>query len=169
MKLFVDMDGVLTGFSTAVETLGDKAAEGLSDDATEDQKQVMYDAIEEAGIKFWSTMPWKNDGKSLWTLVQPYNPVLLTSPGKFSHAENGKLLWVKRHIPGTPVYFSDTKSEYVDTYETSILIDDNKTNISAWEEEGGVGILHTSTEATEKIFLELLWESPTLDPSKKYW
>jgi hypothetical protein len=169
MKIFLDMDGCLTAFDPMVKTLGSKASEGLSEEATDSQKQAMYDAIEEAGLKFWSTMPWKNDGKSLWTLVKPFNPVLLSSPGKFSFAENGKLLWIKRNIPGTTVYFSNSKSEYVDPYDTSILIDDMKKNISAWEEAGGVGILHTSTENTERIFLELVWDVPHIDPSQKYW
>jgi 5'-nucleotidase len=167
--MYLDMDGCLTGFDTAVESLGQAAAEGLSDDASELQKQVMYDAIEEAQEKFWSTMPWAREGKQLWVLVQPFNPTLLTSPGLFSYAEGGKLQWIKRNIPGTPVFFSDSKSEYVDPYEPCVLIDDNKTNIAAWKDEGGIGILHTSLESTEKELLELMWEAPTIEAKLKYW
>jgi hypothetical protein len=169
MKLYLDLDGVLTGFQTAVESLGPAAAEGLLEDASELQEQVMYDAIEEAGEKFWSTLPWAREGKQLWVLVQPFNPTLLTSPGLFTYAKSGKLLWIKRNIPGTPIFFSDSKSEYVDRYEPCVLIDDNKNNIAAWKEEGGVGILHTSLESTEKELLELMWEAPVIEAKLKYW
>jgi hypothetical protein len=161
MKLYLDMDGVLTGFKTAVETLGAEATKGLSEDASEIQKQKMYDLIEAVGVKFWSTMPWATGGKQLWALVEPFRPVLLTSTGKFTFAKNGKLLWIKRNVPGTSVFFSDSKSEYVDPYETCILIDDMKNNIEGWKEMGGMGILHTSFEDTEKQLLTFLWDSPS--------
>ena len=32
--------------------------------------------------------------------------------------------------------------------EGSVLIDDRKKNIEAWEDNGGIGILHTSAEDT---------------------
>jgi hypothetical protein len=169
MKCYLDMDNTITAFSTTVELLGPGPAEGLSDDASELQKQVMYEAIEATGEKFWAGMPWINGGKQLWMLVQPYNPTLLTSPGLFSYAKSGKLQWIKRNIPGTPVFFSDSKSEYVDPYEPCILIDDNKTNIAAWKDEGGIGILHTSFEDTEKKLLELVWKAPVINSKLKYW
>ena len=160
MFLALDMDEVICGFKTAVETLGPRAAQGLVEltgkEPTEAQKQGMYDAIEACGEKFWSTLPWKIGGKQLWMLVKPYKPVLLTSPGLFKYAKSGKLLWVKKFIPGTPIFFSDEKSEYVDPYDKSILIDDNKTNISSWEDAGGIGILHTSYEETKEKFLKIV-------------
>ena len=169
MKLFIDMDNTITAFDATVEALGPEAAQGLSDKATEVQKQVMYDAIEKAGIKFWSSMPWKMGGKQLWAMVQPFRPTLLTSPGEFTYAVNGKQIWVKRNIPGTSIYFSDSKSEYVDPYELSVLIDDRKNNIDAWKECGGIGILHTSFEETEKKILELTWDVPHISADLKYW
>ena len=182
MKLYLDMDNCLTDFNKAVQALGDQAAEGLSEEATEDQKQVMYDAIEKAGEDFWAKMSWKEDGKKLWELVQPFKPVLLSSPGLFRYAKAGKIAWVLDNIPGTPLFLTDRKSEYVDPYDTSILIDDMQKNISAWEECGGIGIKHTSTENTEKILMDLLsdsekektvlkalWTVPEIDPSLIYW
>ncbi|MBE3087011.1 MAG: hypothetical protein IMZ64_12440 [Bacteroidetes bacterium] len=170
MKLFVDCDGVLTNFDKAVQALGPEVAKGLSDDAPETDKQVMYDAIEKAGESFWSKMEWTPNGKELWEVVKNFNPVLLSSPGRFSAAPSGKILWVKNNLPGTTLFLSENKSDYVDPYELSVLIDDMKKNIGAWEEAGGEGILHTSTADTERKFLELLWNVPEiLDPSKIYW
>jgi FMN phosphatase YigB (HAD superfamily) len=164
--IYIDLDNTLTNFTQAVTNLGEEAAAGLADDAPQEQKQKMYDAIEDAGVDFWAKMKWRDDGRDLWKLVQPWNPVLLSSPGLFRYAEEGKNAWVSDNIPGTSLFLSDNKCEYVDPYETSILIDDNKDNIGAWEEAGGLGILHVSTENTEKILLDLLWDRP--DFSEKY-
>lgn len=169
MKVFVDLDGCLTDFDKAVRKLGPEAAKGLEVDAPETAKQVMYDAIEKAGEPFWSQMEWKPDGKELWEIVRKFNPVLLSSPGRFTGAPSGKLLWVKNNIPGTTLFLSDNKSEYIDPYEQSVLIDDMKKNIGAWEEVGGEGILHTSTPETERKFLELLWNVPDIHPEQIYW
>lgn len=162
--IYLDMDGCLTDFTKAVTALGEEATAGLAEDAPQDQKQKMYDAIEKAGESFWADMEWTKDGKDLWNLVKPWDPVLISSPGLFRYAESGKIAWVKENIPGTTLYLCDakSKSDYVNPYETSILIDDSKDNIGAWEEVGGIGILYTSIENTEKILLDLLWGRPDL-------
>jgi hypothetical protein len=170
LMIFLDMDNCLTNFSQTVKNLGPGPAKGLADDASDEDKQLMYDAIEKSGEPFWSTMSWSSEGRALWDLFKPYNPTLLSSPGKFEFAKSGKLQWVKNNIPGTSLYFSDSKSEYVDPYSTSILIDDSKNNISAWEECGGIGILHQSYDNTERQFLELLWNNPPdINPIQKHW
>jgi hypothetical protein len=169
MKLFLDLDGCLTNFDKAVEKLGPEAAKGLPDDAPESDKQVMYDAIEKAGESFWADMEWNPGGKELWEIVRRFNPVLLSSPGKFSAAPSGKAMWIKNNIPGTTLFVTQNKPEYVDPYELSVLIDDMKKNIGAWEEAGGEGILHTSTPETERKFLELLWNVPDINPEQIYW
>jgi len=169
MKIFLDMDGVICDWDQGVKDLGPEPAKGLAEDATEADKQVMYKAINKAGESFWADLKWTKDGKDLWKVVEKFNPVLLSSPGQFEGAASGKQTWVKNNLPGTSLYLSDSKSEYIDPYELSVLIDDNKNNIGAWEESGGEGILHTSTPETERKFLELLWNVPDLDPSKIYW
>ena len=40
-------------------------------------------------------------------------------------------------------------------YEGSVLIDDRKKNIDAWENAGGIGILHTSAKETINALKEL--------------
>ncbi len=163
MKIFLDIDNTLTNFTWAVKNLGEEFTAGLEKDAPLEDKQKMWDAIEKAGEPFWAEMPWKDDGKDLWGLVKRFNPVLLSSPGKFKFAPSGKAQWVKKNVPGTSLFLSDSKSEYVDPYETSILIDDDKGNIGGWEQRGGEGILHTSAADTERKLLELLWAVPEID------
>lgn len=156
-KVYVDMDGVLTDFSKAVHAIG--AEYGLGPKSSEEDKNKMYEAIENAGVDFWSNMPWMPDGKSLWKVVMPFYPRIITSPGLFQYAKQGKKEWVNHNIPGTPLFFSDHKLEFVEPYTTCVLIDDMERNILPWREAGGIGIQHKSSEQTEKELLSLLYRS----------
>jgi hypothetical protein len=152
VKLFVDLDQVLTNFEQAVKDIGDEPALGLSDKATDEQVQAMYAAIDYAGAPFWANMQWMGDGQELWDKLKGYNPVLLSSPGRskggqtFRGAPAGKQEWVNNNVPGTTLICESDKWQYAE--RDAILIDDNKNNISAWEEAGGIGILHTDTPST---------------------
>jgi hypothetical protein len=126
-KIFLDMDGVLTDFDQAVKNIGHET--GLSETATEEQKTNMYAAINTAGLSFWTLMPWTPDGQTLWNILKPYHPTLLSSPGQFIYAKAGKIQWVTENIPGTTLLLSTEKWRYAN-WET-ILIDDDINNIEA--------------------------------------
>jgi len=145
IKIFVDMDDVLTAFTATVTRLGHAA--GLPYEAPFEAKEAMYKAIDEAGIPFWAGMPWTPGGKHVWEIVNQYcqTPVLLSSPGYMRYAPAGKNLWVKFNLPGVPLFLSTTKSEYAE--RDAILIDDSRDNIGAWKECGGLGILYEGDPA----------------------
>ncbi len=153
-KLYLDMDGVICDWDGAVKKLGAAPAAGLDKEATQEQKQIMYDAIEKAGPDFWAEMEWLEDGKKLWDLVKEYQPVLLTSPGKFRFAPGGKRVWVENNLPGVSVFIDEYKYEYAEM--DSILIDDTLENISSFKAGGGEGIHHQDYETTKKELEELL-------------
>lgn len=153
-KIFVDLDNTLTDFNQAVKDLGPKPTEGLPDDATEEQKQVMYDAIEEAGSKFWSEMKWHPDGKALWGAIKEFEPVLLSSPGLFTYAPAGKEDWVNKNLPGVPLFLESDKYGYAE--REAILIDDNKENVNSWKEAGGLAIFHEDARKTEDELMDLI-------------
>lgn len=155
IKIFLDMDGVLTDWDEAVRQLGH--GEALRENAPERDRAEMYRAINNAGTDFWANIEWTPDGKRLWEIVKMFHPTLLTSPGRFPYAIRGKKIWIKENIPGTPVFFSRNKSEYAE--RDAVLIDDQKNNISAWREAGGIGIYHQNTDDTEKELMSLI--SPT--------
>jgi len=152
MICFLDLDNVITDFDQAVRDLGADA--GLGPNATEDAKLRMYKAINEAGESFWENMPWLSEGKKLWQLVKPYKPTLLSAPGEFNGAEAGKQAWVLREMPGTSLFLDNEKWRYAE--RGAILIDDMPDNISAWQERGGVGILHKNFEETKQKLEEAL-------------
>jgi hypothetical protein len=154
IKLYVDMDGVLTNFDSQVQALGPDASVGLMPNATEEQKLVMYKAIDAAGETFWADMPWTEDGRRLWAFCKEHKPILLSSPGKFLYAPSGKKTWVNENLPGTTLFLSNDKYQYAEP--SAILIDDNEGNIGAWKEAGGMGILHTGADNSIRLLQEIL-------------
>jgi hypothetical protein len=154
MKLYIDMDSVITDFCGAVKALGPDAEQGLAENATHEQKQVMWDAMNKAGEPFWADMQWMPDGEALWEYFKPYKPTLLSSPGKFPYAQSGKIQWIDKNLPGTPVFFEDDKFYYAE--RDSILIDDMLKNLDPWKKMGGIGILHKDFETTKKEFEDIM-------------
>ena len=154
IKVNVDMDGVLTDWDGAVKEL---TGEILDLNDPKDKKDRVYKAIDAAGPRFWSDMKWLPDsvgGKALWTILKPFSPILLSSPGQFLYAEQGKKEWVSKNMPGTVLFLDPDKFKYAE--RDSVLIDDMEKNISAWQGSGGIGILHKNTESTEIALLSLL-------------
>ena len=96
MFLALDCDGVLTDFRKAVLNLSPTAAMGLSPDSNPLLRQNMYDRIEKAGESFWANMPKMPDFDKIWSYFQPYHPVILTHPGRFSFMKAGRLKWIDK-------------------------------------------------------------------------
>lgn len=153
-KVYCDMDGVLTDFEESWKSLNvsDKTFREYED---EKGSPYAFAVLKRAGgIKFWSDMPWKKDGKELWNYIKKYHPTLLTTPAQFDESKEGKEIWIKRELgEDIPFIFSKTKGEYAKP--NRILIDDYQKKIDNWVENGGIGILHKSTEKTIKELKKL--------------
>jgi len=144
--LYQDMDGCLTDFDVAFTEL----TNGISPNDYKKEHGIdgFWNLIDKEGVKFWSEMPWMEDGKQLWDYIKKYSPTLLTSPSIEQDSRTGKQLWVDKEIPNTDIIFKYSKSKKDKAKENSILIDDRKSIIDDWENAGGIGILHTSTNNT---------------------
>jgi len=158
IKVLLDMDSCITDFDKAVKKLGLKAAKGLAEDASEEEKQFMYDKIEEAGSKFWSDMDWYPKGQELWKTVKNYNPVLLSSPGLFKWAPAGKQNWVSENLPGISLFLESDK--YIFAEPDAVLIDDSSSNIEGWKDAGGIGILYEGDPESVKEQLKKIKSQP---------
>lgn len=152
IKVYVDMDGVLTDFDKAVRAIGGER--GLPDDASKEDTDQMFKRIDEAGPEFWSGMDWMPGAKKLWEKIRLFNPVLLSSPGDLRYAKRGKQDWVNKNIPGVTLYLDKDKYQWAE--RDAVLIDDSAKNIGAWRQAGGIGILHENPEKTEIELLSLL-------------
>jgi hypothetical protein len=101
-------------------------------------------------------------GETLWEKIKNLSPTILSAIGNDS---DGKKKDVKRDqvndylTPTPPIIFvklGTDKKSYAN--EKSILIDDEQTNIDAWERKSGIGIKHDSTNVQD-----------TIDELKKYF
>jgi 5'-nucleotidase len=85
---------------------------------------------------------------------------LPTPSGHLITAADDKRWWVQNHISGKlplhTVMGGDNKRFYVNNKLHDILIDDRKSNITAWQKNGGVGIVHTSFENSLNLLSEII-------------
>ena len=139
-KIYCDMDGVLVDFERAYFELTGIDLEGQHVD-----NKSFWAPINKAGTKFWSEMNWKSDGKELWDYIKQYKPKLLSAPSFEDSSRVGKHEWVERELYGVPLLLRSAKHKKDFADPNSILIDDRPDNITGWTENGGIGILHTST------------------------
>ena len=173
MKLYVDLDSVLTDFLKAVSDLmGTKLERGK---ALPDSRD-MWIKINRAGEKFWTGMDWEPGGRDLWEAVKGYHPTILSSPTRHPSSKAGKAQWVRENLgEDVPLILDSHKDKYAEP--DAVLIDDRRKNIDKWEAAGGVGILHKNAEETirrvrevmsrEKDAYKMEYVADPLDPSRK--
>lgn len=153
-QIYCDMDGVLTDFERRfVEMLRQEGPKYYSKEvinqvtrpkhfeALEGQEEFWNFIDNHIGLEFWSGMEWMPNGRELWNFIQPYSPILLTSPSRQNTSRLGKRLWVKEHlVPAPPVEFrfGDAKSDFAN--ENAILIDDKPSNLAAFAGKGGIAL-----------------------------
>jgi len=147
-KIFVDMDGVLTDFVKQFNSIG------VGDSYTyEDQHgtEAFWNVIDKSGLRWWSEMPWMDDGKKLWNYVKNMDVHILSAPAKrLPQSRKGKMGWVKKQLGNVDLILKDADKKQQYAKPNTILIDDLVTNIKQWNSKGGIGILHKSAQSTIK-------------------
>jgi len=158
IKIYVDLDGVLTNFNQGVKNgfLNKHNKENNTNINSGWEYEERYGSeefwkeVKKLGLEFWSNMPWTSDGKSLWNFVKKYpNVEILSKPSKDKLSREGKKIWCKRELgEDVKINLSYDKKEFADS--NCILIDDLEKNIKEWFKAGGIGILHKNTKDTIK-------------------
>lgn len=187
-QIYCDMDGVLVDFVTgAIEQINidikdkkvnngkiNKLRSVLSqlgrdsitsqDLAKMDKKNrlqaarnYMYKRLED-DEDFWANLPWAEGGKELWSYISKYNPYILTAPMQSEGSKRGKRMWIEKNLLPRPEKVFMSHEKYNWAGPTNILIDDFSINTLPWEENGGIAILHTSTNNTIASLQELIGE-----------
>ena len=157
--IYLDMDGVLADFEgKAQEWFGDawKAEVESHNWGRFAEHQDLYDVLD--------PMP---DALELYhgccRIAGNKNQVqiltALPSRAKFDTAAEDKIRWARRCIdPDIRVNFGPLArdKQFHIRHSGDVLIDDMIRNIDQWNEQGGIGILHTSAHHT-LYCLEALW------------
>lgn len=151
MKVFLDMDGVITDFRRGV-----CEAFGFSyDNPTrkwifwDDWPNVTFEMVDAICVQeFWRTLNFTHDGKTLlygWVgLMNKFDDItLLTTPMPNPGTWTGKYLWVKENMPAkfmeNIIMLRGSKAQLAGP--NTLLIDDKDENIQEFVAAGGQGIL----------------------------
>jgi hypothetical protein len=157
IQIYCDMDGVLCDFDSRFEHYYGIPPREY---AKEKGQKAMEEAVNKVGPIYWSKMPWMPGGRELWSKISKYDPIILTSPGKFLYAKEGKLEWIKENLNPQPkdIIFAATGNKYEaikdktpQEIKRSMLIDDYWPNLAPWKQIGGIAIMHKSFDATNSI------------------
>ena len=147
-KIFVDMDGVLADFVRGVE--GPKYLNGpLVSEQTYDSRK-----IELSNRGLFRDLPIMPGMHKLINYIKKsgIDWEILTASGSLNRTvvANDKIYWIKKHVDSKVIVTATIKGQdkAVFARPNHVLIDDRKSNIKAWTQAGGIGILHKSIEDT---------------------
>lgn len=152
-KVYLDLDGVLAGFDDHFrKTFGANPR----DYEDKEGRDAFWDAVNNAGIDFWSEMGWEKGGQQLLDYLNSKDVELhiLSSPGRSNWAEEGKTKWLERmniNIPSDRVHYKQAKNKREMAAPDALLIDDRGSNIAQFIEDGGKGIKHDSSNLKSTI------------------
>lgn len=152
-KIYLDMDGVLTDFVESFRRIDGRPTTEVEKEGDE----AFWEHVKKGGLKFWADMPWIKGSKKLWSYVKNKDVTILSAPARrLPDSPKGKEIWVGRELKPTPNLIlkrAREKQEYASP--NSILIDDLKKNVDAWNRAGGIGILFKNPNQVIKKLKEL--------------
>lgn len=156
MKVFLDLDGVLTDFTSGVH----RAFNMPYAYADYPYTKGLWDWFAEAGLTwnqvdsvcnagFWACLEWMFDGKGIYHEVRKYARLsdsslnLLTTPMKNINSTVGKLTWIREQLGENRrkqalITGADKK---IFAGPDTLLIDDRNKNIEEFIAAGGRGLL----------------------------
>jgi hypothetical protein len=159
---YLDMDGVIADFDGRFKEYTGYYPKEYQEKFS---KKEFFKEINKGGHKFWAEMQWTPFGQKIWNKLKGLNVSILTSPGEFHQAKEGKLEWVNKHLGDVKVDFKLSGQKHTILDDRSIpkdseteermyhvLIDDHYSNLIPWDEAGGksIKVTHNNTSAVIK-------------------
>lgn len=156
-EIYCDMDGVLCDFDGQFDHYFGMSPEEY---IAEKGQKAFDNAIDEAGEEFWETMPFAPGGQALWNKIGKYEVTILSSPGEYSGAKEGKKQWIKKNLNPAPkkIVFRPSGEKHKELMgkkkseiKNSVLIDDYSKNLNPWKEMGGKAIKYDHTDYRDAL------------------
>jgi len=151
--IFLDLDGVFADFDKAFREWF-----GVDHKTMDDDK--MWKIIHNHPT-FFLDLPLTEGGLDFFEKIKHFEPIILTACNKDNYAPMArqKRQWVRNQLHSDimvlPVLGGKNKALFMHS-PGDILIDDFSRNTKAWEDEGGISILHKNFPDTEKKLFEIL-------------
>jgi 5'-nucleotidase len=145
MRIYLDLDGVMADFDTHFVDHFGVDPQSLDDD-------VMWKMIN-GYHNFYANLPLMKDALELFNALEGENVTILTACPKsnYKNAAIQKRAWVRKHLSESitviPMMGGVNKALFMHE-PGDILIDDMMKNCKAWEELGGVAIVHKNAADT---------------------
>ena len=139
-RLFLDCDGVLADFDAGARKV-------LGTDVTSFERRHGKPAFwrQLARAKdFYATLPKMPDADLLFDAVRHLKPTILTGLPMGNWAAPQKVRWAAEHFPGVPIITCMARDKYRHMNGADVLVDDSERHMAAWQEAGGIYILHRS-------------------------
>jgi 5'-nucleotidase len=146
IRIYLDLDGVMADFDAHFPSVFGLDHKSMADDD-------MWATIN-AHPTYFMDMPICPGAKDFFQKIAWLDPIILTACPRtnYQHVARQKRAWVREHLSVVsvilPVMGGRNKGLFMHA-PGDILIDDFGRNIAAWEQEGGVGILHRNFQTTE--------------------
>ena len=141
-RLFLDADGVLADFDAGATRLL-----GMSPRAFEAKhgRGTFWKRLASAE-NFYGTLREMPDARLLFDAVKHLKPTILTGLPLGSWAAPQKVEWAAEHFPGVPIITCMARDKHRHMAGADVLVDDSERHMAAWEEAGGIYILHRSAK-----------------------
>lgn len=155
--IFLDADGVLADFDKAAMEVHGRTIDWLMAvrprglwDLTHPLGVTLdefWEPIHNAGADFWENielLPWAGE---LIKMLQGLDWYVVTAPSTYkegSPSYHGKIKWLERHFGWRISKCLLTSDKHLLARKGAILIDDRESNINAFTEAGGEGIIFPS-------------------------
>lgn len=153
MRLFLDLDGVFADFDRRVIEL-------TGEHPRAQNRGRMWKTLARTP-DFYATLDWMPESQTLWKFCRPFNPTILTGIPMGKWAPGQKRRWVGEQMGwDVPVITCLAKEKFTYGSPGDILLDDTEKNIVAWQEMGGIAILHTDVQKSINELKRLLNGSP---------
>lgn len=140
MKLFLDCDGVLANFNKGFEDAIGMYPRTFEDKFGTPEFWRRVTAVDD----FFTNLELMADAMELYEGVKHLDPTILTACPMGGWAEDQKVRWAAKRFPGVPIITCMAAVKSAHGKPGDILIDDYNKNRKAWEDMGGIFILHVT-------------------------
>lgn len=145
-KILLDMDGVLVDFvGGAFAWHGKTIPDAVPWSIWEAMGLSEREFWEPLGYDFWANLGWTEDGQDLVERLEEMagtaNIAILSSPCLTAGCAEGKLAWIKRHVPQfSRQYLLGPAKEFAASPDR-VLVDDYWHNVEKFRKCGGAAVM----------------------------